>query len=125
MADALIVADVVESLDAELLCKCTSGLVRGRALLVGHRRAVIEHHYDSIGMVQLPDLAPARRYEHGVDEHDRVDFHRNEIAGTDPRLAGLPGQDLFCKRHAHAGSRGARAVAIIASYLIPAGNRFD
>jgi len=101
VADALVVADVVEAPDAELLDESAGDAVRRGALPVGDRGAMVEHHDDALRMLEPPDLAPARRHEHRVDEHHGVHAHGDQIAGTDFRLSGLAGEDFFGEGHAH------------------------
>src|SRR5262249_52954130 len=88
---------------AELLDEGAGNAVRRGALFVRNRSAVVEHDDDALRMRKLPDPAPTRRHEHRVDEHHRIDVHRDEIAGTDFRLPGLAGEDFFCEGHTHRG----------------------
>ena len=105
MADALIVTDVVKTLDAELLDECTGGLVRCRTLLVRGGRPMVDHDDHALGMVQPRDLAPAPGYEHRIDEHYGVHSHGNQVAGAHFCLAGFAGEYFFRQRHAHRGFR--------------------
>ena len=103
MADALIVADVVKALDAELPHEFARGLVRGRAGLVGRGRAMIEHDDHALRIGKSLDPAPAVGREHRIDEHHRIDADRDEVAGTDLRLPRFAGENFFGQRPAHSG----------------------
>src|SRR5258706_5817785 len=73
MADALIVADVMHALNAELRREFTRRLVRGRTLPVRNRGAMIEHDDHALWMIEPFDVAPAPRHKHRIDEYDSVD----------------------------------------------------
>src|SRR3954465_15843781 len=61
MADALIGADIVQTLDAELLGECAPGLHALRSLHRRRRHQMIEDNHHSGWIGHLQDLAPAFR----------------------------------------------------------------
>ena len=101
MADALVVADVVEALDAEAGDELARAPVRRRGLGVVRRRQVVEHDDDPVGIVELQDFAPARGQEVHVEKNGGADRHDGDLAGRDGFRPARLRQDFFRHRHTH------------------------
>ena len=106
MRDALVQADIVQPLDAEMRGEPAAGAVRCGRVDGGGRDQMVEHDHDLGGVVNLQHLAPAFRQERHVHQHRGFDIDHGEVAGLDLGLAGSAGEDFFGDGHGHGGLPG-------------------
>ena len=102
VADALVGADIVQPLDAELLWRMRA---RSACIPPPARSAPGTRWSNTIttfeGSATFSTSAPAFRQEREIDQAGGLDIDHGDVAGRHVRRAAGARQDLFGDRHAH------------------------
>src|ERR1700722_1690261 len=95
MRNALIVADVMQALDAEALGEGAAVDLRFGATAIRRRNAMVEDHGDAVGIRHLDRITPIDRKKITVVENDGIDCDDNEVPRRNACALAGPRQNFI------------------------------